>query len=110
MKLLFVADLHYALKQFDWLVAEAGNYELVVIGGDLLDMATEPETRKYKQPVVSPSLRITAPGSKRRDSRPWRVASKVVDMEPLSSRIRAMATAVGKLTRPYSLIYFGAGR
>lgn len=24
MRLLFVADLHYALKQFDWLVAHTG--------------------------------------------------------------------------------------
>lgn len=38
MKLLFVADLHYSLKQFDWLLAEAPNYEVVCIGGDLLDL------------------------------------------------------------------------
>jgi len=25
MKMLFVADLHYALKQFDWLMGEAAN-------------------------------------------------------------------------------------
>jgi Icc-related predicted phosphoesterase len=40
MKILFVADLHYALKQFDWLVANAGSYGTVIIGGDLLDMAS----------------------------------------------------------------------
>jgi Icc-related predicted phosphoesterase len=40
MRLLFVADLHYSLKQFDWLVANAGNYDLAVIGGDLLDLAS----------------------------------------------------------------------
>ncbi len=40
MKLLFVADLHYALKQFDWVVAKAGDYDWVVIGGDLLDLAS----------------------------------------------------------------------
>ena len=39
-KLLFVADLHYALKQFDWLLAEAGNFDLLAIGGDLLDLAS----------------------------------------------------------------------
>jgi len=40
MKLLFVADLHYALKQYDWLVANAENYDPVVIGGDLLDLSS----------------------------------------------------------------------
>ena len=39
MRLLFVADLHYSLKQFDWLVANAARYDVVVIGGDLLDLA-----------------------------------------------------------------------
>jgi Icc-related predicted phosphoesterase len=38
--MLFVADLHYALKQFDWLMGEAANYDAVVIGGDLLDLSS----------------------------------------------------------------------
>lgn len=40
MKMLFVADLHYALKQFDWLSANAANYDPVIIGGDLLDLSS----------------------------------------------------------------------
>ena len=40
MRLLFVADLHYALKQFDWLVAHAGDFGAVIIGGDLLDLGS----------------------------------------------------------------------
>jgi Icc-related predicted phosphoesterase len=40
MKLLFVADLHYALKQFDWLSASAAGFDVVVIGGDLLDLGS----------------------------------------------------------------------
>ena len=40
MKILFVADLHYALKQFDWLAANAAHYDLAVIGGDLLDLGS----------------------------------------------------------------------
>jgi Icc-related predicted phosphoesterase len=39
MNVLFVADLHYALKQFDWLVAQAPRYDAVIIGGDLLDLS-----------------------------------------------------------------------
>jgi Icc-related predicted phosphoesterase len=38
MKILHVADLHYTLKQFDWLVAQRDQYELIIIGGDLLDL------------------------------------------------------------------------
>lgn len=38
--MLFVADLHYALRQYDWLVANASQYDPVVIGGDLLDLAS----------------------------------------------------------------------
>lgn len=40
MKMLFVADLHYSLKQFDWLVANAPAFDTVVIGGDLLDLGS----------------------------------------------------------------------
>ncbi len=40
MKILFVADLHYALKQFDWLAANAASFEAVIIGGDLLDLGS----------------------------------------------------------------------
>lgn len=40
MRLLFVSDLHYSLKQFDWLKENARSYDVVVIGGDLLDLAS----------------------------------------------------------------------
>lgn len=40
MKLLVVADLHYALPQFDWLVSVAADYELIIIAGDLLDISS----------------------------------------------------------------------
>lgn len=40
MKLLFVADLHYALKQFDWVAANAARFDATIIGGDLLDLGS----------------------------------------------------------------------
>ena len=40
MRLLLVADLHYSLKQFDWLLAQANAYDVAVIGGDLLDLSS----------------------------------------------------------------------
>jgi Icc-related predicted phosphoesterase len=40
MRILFVADIHYALKQFDWLLARAEEFDAVAIGGDLLDLSS----------------------------------------------------------------------
>jgi len=40
MRILFVADLHYTLRQYDWLTANARDYDLVIIGGDLLDLGS----------------------------------------------------------------------
>lgn len=37
MNLLLVADQHYALKQFDWILSVAADHDAVVIAGDLLD-------------------------------------------------------------------------
>jgi Icc-related predicted phosphoesterase len=37
MRILAVADLHYSLPQFDWLVRMAPRYDVVVIAGDLMD-------------------------------------------------------------------------
>ncbi|MEE4118733.1 MAG: metallophosphoesterase [Paracoccaceae bacterium] len=37
MKILLTADIHYALKQFDWVVAEAEHYDVVILAGDMLD-------------------------------------------------------------------------
>jgi Icc-related predicted phosphoesterase len=42
MRLIFLADLHFSLKQFDWLLARSSEYDLIVIGGDLLDLGSSP--------------------------------------------------------------------
>lgn len=39
MKILAVSDLHFGLGQFDWLVEQAGGYDVIIIAGDLLDIA-----------------------------------------------------------------------
>lgn len=39
MKCLFVSDLHYALRQYDWLCGVAGDYDVVIVGGDHLDIS-----------------------------------------------------------------------
>src|SRR5438552_1066320 len=38
MRLLLVSDLHYSLKQLDWVTAAAADYDLLVVAGDLLDI------------------------------------------------------------------------
>lgn len=40
MKVLLVADLHYTLKQFDWLHRVAPEFDALVIAGDLLDIVS----------------------------------------------------------------------
>ncbi len=47
MKILLVSDLHYSLRQLDWVVGAASDYDLVVIAGDLLaiNSAVEPDAQ-----------------------------------------------------------------
>jgi Icc-related predicted phosphoesterase len=40
MRILLVSDLHYTLKQLDWVASVAADYELVVMAGDHLDIAS----------------------------------------------------------------------
>jgi len=40
MRILLVADLHYSLRQWDWLKDTANRFDLVIIAGDLLDIAS----------------------------------------------------------------------
>jgi len=37
---LLVSDLHYTLPQLDWVIGQIGDYDLVVIAGDHLDIAS----------------------------------------------------------------------
>jgi Icc-related predicted phosphoesterase len=40
MKWLLVSDLHYTLKQLDWLNSVADRFDVVVIAGDMLDISS----------------------------------------------------------------------
>lgn len=40
MKFLLVSDLHYTLKQFDWIDRVAAQFDVVVIAGDHLDISS----------------------------------------------------------------------
>lgn len=56
MKLLHVADMHYSLKQFDWLLRVAGKYDVVVLAGDLLDIVS-PVNRSTQILIVEKYLK-----------------------------------------------------
>jgi Icc-related predicted phosphoesterase len=43
MRLLLVSDLHYSLRQFDWVVGAASDFDLVVLAGDQLDVGSTVE-------------------------------------------------------------------
>lgn len=76
MRILLVADLHYTLKQFDWLVEATSRHDLVVIGGDLLDVASvlEPQVQtlvveKYLARIASQRPLIVSSGNHDGDRR-----------------------------------------
>jgi Icc-related predicted phosphoesterase len=40
MRFLIASDLHYRLKQFDWLASRAAEFDAVILAGDLLDIGS----------------------------------------------------------------------
>ncbi len=40
LRALLVADLHYDLRKFDWVLEQAVDVDLLVVAGDLLDIAS----------------------------------------------------------------------
>jgi Icc-related predicted phosphoesterase len=45
VKCLLVSDLHYVLKQFDWIANSASDFDVVVIAGDHLDISSNVSAR-----------------------------------------------------------------
>ena len=45
MRCLLVSDLHYVLKQFDWVLGTAEDFDVVVIAGDHLDISSSVDAR-----------------------------------------------------------------
>ena len=45
MRCLVVADFHYSLPQFDWLLAAGRDFDLVIFAGDVLDVASPVDFR-----------------------------------------------------------------
>jgi Icc-related predicted phosphoesterase len=60
MRFLLVSDLHYALKQFDWVHRVAGDFDLVVIAGDHLDIAGTVDLRAQMSVMLTYFRRLQA--------------------------------------------------
>jgi len=76
MKLLLVSDLHYALKQFDWTLAAASKFDVVVLCGDHLDISGHVDGRvqivviqKYLQRLKAATQLVVCSGNHDLDSR-----------------------------------------
>jgi Icc-related predicted phosphoesterase len=75
MRCLFVADLHYSLPQFDWLLRSASRYDVVVLAGDALDVGSPVDfraqtlvVRKYLQRIAGVTRLIICSGNHDLDS------------------------------------------
>ena len=45
MRCLLVSDLHYVLKQFDWVLGTAEQFDVVVVAGDHIDISSSVDAR-----------------------------------------------------------------
>jgi Icc-related predicted phosphoesterase len=70
MRILALADLHYSLRQFDWVGEHLENFDLLVLAGDLLDLGSavdldvqEVVVEKYLRKFASRRMLLTASGN-----------------------------------------------
>ena len=76
MTALIAADLHYNLRQYDWLLEVAGRYEAVILAGDLLDLAAHADldtqivvVTKYLARIAHKSRLVVCSGDHDADGR-----------------------------------------
>jgi Icc-related predicted phosphoesterase len=60
MRILLVSDLHYTLRQLDWVASVAAEYDLVVLAGDHLDIGSIVEPDAQIAVVLEYLARIAA--------------------------------------------------
>ena len=70
MRILAVADLHYALRQFDWVGERLEGFDLLVLAGDLLDLGSavdldvqELVVQKYLRRYASKRMLLSSSGN-----------------------------------------------
>ena len=62
MRLLLVSDVHYRLRQYDWLYEMAGQVDLVVVAGDLLDIRSAVAIPAQAAAISAQLARISTQG------------------------------------------------
>jgi Icc-related predicted phosphoesterase len=60
MKCLVVSDIHYDLKQYDWVLNQAAAYDIVVLAGDHLDISSTVDIRSQITVIQAYMRRIAA--------------------------------------------------
>jgi Icc-related predicted phosphoesterase len=93
MRCLLVADLHYALPQYDWLLKTAPKFDTVVLAGDALDLGSSVDfraqivvVRKYLQRIAGVTRLMVCSGNhdlETRDEAGEKVARWVADLRGL---------------------------
>lgn len=70
MRILVTSDLHYTLRQYDWLLRVAADFDAVIIAGDCLDIASTVDGRtqivvvlKYLQRVAAKTRLMVCSGN-----------------------------------------------
>jgi hypothetical protein len=81
MRCLVVADLHYSLPQFDWLLAAAPEFDVVIFAGDALDIGSSVDFRAQivvvkshhcrSHPLISVRAITISTSAARRADRIW---------------------------------------
>jgi Icc-related predicted phosphoesterase len=103
MRALLVSDLHYTLKQLDWVTAAASRYDLVVLAGDHLDIASgvEPDAQiavvlEYLDRIAKQTTVVACSGNHDLDARN--------DLGERSAEWLSAARKLGVLTDGTSLV------
>lgn len=60
MRCLLVSDLHYTLKQLDWVLSRAGVFDVVVIAGDHLDIGSSVSIQAQITVILAYLKRLSA--------------------------------------------------
>lgn len=63
MRLLLVSDLHYGLRQYDWVAEAAPDFDVVVIAGDMLDLRSVVPIPAQTTAIAAQLARIGARGT-----------------------------------------------
>jgi len=60
MRCLLVSDLHYTLKQYDWVLSNADRFDVIVIAGDHLDISSNVDIQAQITVILAYLKRLSA--------------------------------------------------